>query len=276
MAYGGCLSPSSLKADCVTPELTRDLAAGGTPSATVAPETGSERLRRVIHKNLTEADILCAATLLVGEGVPDLKLYFMFGLPTEPQEDVEEIGHLVANIRATLRSEDGRRSRVGRITVSANPFVPKPWTPFQWDGMMPIAKRKNSARLLERNLGRLPGLRFDCESPREAFYQTLRSRGDRRVARFLVAVYEGKGDWWSAIRAWSSKNAQRPDWSRDLPPPEEFVHRTYGEHEPLPSDFIDHHISKQYLRTERCKTFAAVHTPLCDTSTCRSYQACPP
>jgi len=274
-AAGARLSPSSLKADCVTPELASALAAGGNLSATVAPEAGSERMRRVINKNLTEDDIVRAARLLVGEGVPDLKLYFMFGLPSEEWEDVEAIVALVEKIRGTLCSENGQRSRVGRITVSANPFVPKPWTPFQWDGMMPLPELKKRARFLQRALERLPRVRCDYESPREAFYQTLLSRGDRRVAHFLVAVHEAEGDWWQMIRAWSGRDSGRPAWARNLPDPASFVHRTYDENELLPWDFIDHHVSKQYLLAERRKAYAALQTPPCDTSTCRSCQACP-
>ncbi|GBD24883.1 hypothetical protein HRbin30_00197 [bacterium HR30] len=272
---GGRLSPSSLKADCVTPDLARALAAGRTQTVTVAPEAGSERMRRVINKNLTEDDILRAANLLVGEGVPDLKLYFMFGLPKEEWEDVEAIGHLVEKIHTTLRGSDGGRSRVGKITVSANPFVPKPWTPFQWEPMMGIPQLRQRARMLERMLAKLPGVRFDCESPREAFYQTVLSRGDRRVAAFLVAVHQSAGDWWAVIRAWARKDSGGIPWVVNCPPPEAYVYREYDENELLPWDFIDHHLSKGYLRVERRKAYSALQTPPCDTATCRTCGACP-
>ncbi|GIW45523.1 MAG: radical SAM protein [Candidatus Binatia bacterium] len=271
---GGRLSPSSMKADCVTPELARALAAGRTQTVTVAPEAGSERMRRVINKNLTEADILRAADLLVGEGVPDLKLYFMFGLPGESLEDVAAIGDLVAKVHALVRN--GNRSRVGNITVSANPFVPKPWTPFQWDGMLPIPELKTRAKLLQRLLAKLPGVRVHCESPREAYYQTLLSRGDRRVAAFLAAVQRAHGDWWACIRAWARRQQEQADWAAHLPHPDEYVYRCYDERELLPWDFIDHYVTKQYLLAERRKAHAAVQTPPCDTATCRSCGACPP
>src|SRR5260221_8982600 len=125
-AAGGRLSPSSLKADCVTPRLAAALVRGRTRSATVAPEAGSERMRRVINKNLTEPDILRAADLLVGEGVQDLKLYFMVGLPTEEMEDVVAIAEFTAKVRARLGDAERARRRVANITVSVNPFVPKP------------------------------------------------------------------------------------------------------------------------------------------------------
>lgn len=272
---GGRLSPSSLKADCVTPDLARALAAGRTQTVTVAPEAGSERMRRVINKNLTEADILRAANLLVGEGVPDLKLYFMFGLPGEEWEDVEAIGDLVAKIHAMMGAKEEGRSRVGKITVSANPFVPKPWTPFQWEPMVAIPELRQRAKALEKMLLKLPRVRFDCESPREAYYQTVLSRGDRRVAAFLVGVHQRAGDWWAAIRAWARGDTTLAPWAAHSPHPDAYVHRQYDESELLPWDFIDHRLSKGYLRAERRKAYAALQTPPCDTTTCRTCGACP-
>ncbi len=267
-AQGGRLSPSSLKADCVTPRLAAALAAGGTRSVTVAPEAGSERMRRVINKNLDEADILRAADFLVGEGVPHLKLYFMIGLPTETDADVLAIAALTGRIRERLSAGARARRRVGALTVSINAFVPKPWTPFQWEPMESIAQLRAKTALLKRALARLPNVQLDIESPREAYLQTILSRGDRRVARFIEAVQESGGDWWRAIRQW-----QR-DGLADLPHPDAYVHRAYGEHEALPWDFIDHRIGKRYLWIERRKALAARQTAPCDTATCTSCAAC--
>jgi radical SAM superfamily enzyme YgiQ (UPF0313 family) len=265
-ARGGRLSPSSLKADCVTPALAAALASGGTRSVTVAPEAGSERMRRVINKNLSEADILRAADLLVGEGVQSLKLYFMVGLPTETDEDVRAIGDLAVRVRERL--SEGSRGRVGTVTASINPFVPKPWTPFQWDPMEALPRLRSKLAGLQKDFGRVPNLRFDVESPREAYLQTLLSRGDRRVSCFLEAVHAAAGDWWRTIRGW-----QR-DGIGVLPSPDDYVRRVYGESERLPWDFIDHRISKRYLWVERRKALAARQTAPCDTATCTSCAAC--
>jgi radical SAM superfamily enzyme YgiQ (UPF0313 family) len=268
VARGGRLSPSSLKADCVTPRLAAALAAGGTRSITVAPEAGSERLRRVINKNLTEADIVRAADLLVGEGVQQLKLYFMIGLPTETDDDVLAIAALCARLRSQLAAGAATRQRVGSITVSLNAFVPKPWTPFQWDPMEAIPTLRGKVLRLRRATARVANLQLDVESPREAYLQTLLSRGDRRLAAFIEAVQAADGDWWGVIRRW-----QR-DGLADLPPPDAYVHRTYAANERMPWDFIDHRISKSYLWIERRKAFAARQTAPCDTATCRSCAAC--
>ena len=139
---GGRLSPSSLKADCITPRLAAALGNEGNRSVTVAPEAGSERMRRVINKNLTEPDILRAVDLLVGQGVPDVKLYFMCGLPTETDEDVMAIVELTEKIAERLRDIGRPLGHVGTVTVSLNPFVPKPWTPFQWEPMEDFSSLK--------------------------------------------------------------------------------------------------------------------------------------
>jgi radical SAM superfamily enzyme YgiQ (UPF0313 family) len=265
---GGRLSPSSLKADCVTPRLAAALAGGGTRSVTVAPEAGSERMRRVINKNLADADILRAAERLVGEGVQSLKLYFMFGLPTETREDVLAIARLVEKIRARLCEGSRSRGRIGGVTVSLNPFSPKPWTPFQWDPMEPAGALRAKMKTLRRACGRIPNLQLDVESPREAYLATLLSRGDRRLSRALAAIHEAGGRWWPVLRRW------RHEGLDGLPSPDDYVHRLYGEAEMLPWDFIDHRISKRYLWVERRKALAALQTAPCDTATCTSCAAC--
>jgi len=265
---GGRLSPSSLKADCVTPRLAAAMASGGTRSATVAPEAGSERMRRVINKNLSEADILRAADLLVGEGVQSLKLYFMFGLPTEAEEDVLAIIELTQKIRDRLCEGSRSRGRIGGVTVSLNAFSPKPWTPFQWDPMEPIGSIKAKTKLLRRACGRIPNLTLDVESPREAYLATLLSRGDRRLSYALEALHASGGEWWEFLRRWQREGLE------GLPSPDAYVHRPYAESELLPWDFIDHRIHKSYLWVERRKALAARQTAPCDTATCHSCAAC--
>jgi len=264
---GGRLPPSSLKADCVTPRLAAALAGSGNRSVTIAPEAGSERMRRVINKNLSESDIVRAAELLVGEGVQDLKLYFMIGLPTETSDDVRAITELTATLRARLCDAPHAR-RVANITVSVNPFVPKPWTPFQWDPMEPIPLLKRKFAQLRRDLAAIPNVHLDTESPREGYFQTLLSRGDRRVSRVIRAIHEADGDWWGVIRRWQREGLE------GLPHPDAFVHRSYDEAERLPWDFIDHRIAKSFLWVERRKALLARQTPPCDTTTCTSCAAC--
>src|SRR2546422_9001423 len=123
----------------------------------------------------------------------------MVGLPTEPDEEVEAIVELTARVRARLAGSG--RPRVGRILVSINPFVPKPWTPFQWEPMEAIASLRRKLGWLRHALGAMPGVEVETESPREAYLQTLLSRGDRRIGDVLVALHERPDAWWPTLRA---------------------------------------------------------------------------
>lgn len=264
---GGRASPSSLKADVITRDLAAALGAQQNLSVTVAPEAGSERLRRVINKNLTEPEILRAADWLVGSGVQSLKLYFMVGLPTETPEDVEAVADLTAKIHARFC---GPGAKVGGLTLSVNAFSPKPWTPFQWEPMEEISALRAKFALLRKRLARLPRVTVDTESPREAYYQTLLSRGDRRVSQILLDIHHSGGDWWGVIQR--ARRAARPSASGLNP--DFFVHRRYDVNETLPWDFIDHAVSKQYLWVEWRKALLGRQTPPCDVTTCHSCQAC--
>ncbi len=264
-ARGGRPSPSSLKADVVTPALAAALGAGGNRSVTVAPEAGSERMRRVINKNLTEAEILRAVEWLVGGGVDALKLYLMVGLPTETAADVEAIVDLVAKVRARLGA--GGRSKAGRLLVSINPFVPKPWTPFQWEAMDDLRALRRKLARLRRALGAMPAVEVETESPRAAYLQTLLSRGDRRVAPILERIQRDPEAWWPTLKALRGGGGGTVD-------PDRFVVRPWPTDAVLPWDFIDHGVDKRFLLAERRKAFAARETPPCDTATCHACGAC--
>jgi radical SAM superfamily enzyme YgiQ (UPF0313 family) len=272
---GGRASPSSLKADVITQDLARAVGRNNTHSVTVAPEAGSERMRRVINKNLTEPEILRATELLVGGGVQALKLYFMLGLPTETQADVDAIAALTHKIHSRFC---GKRAKVGRITLSVNAFVPKPWTPLQWEPMQELSVLRRKMAGLQKQLARLPRVTVDIESPREAYYQTVLSRGDRRVGQLLLDIQAHGGDWWSVVQRWRREAKRRPgasfDSAQDRPNPDFFVHRRYDSEERLPWDFIDHGVDKHYLWVEWRKAVLERQTPPCDVTSCQSCSAC--
>ena len=273
---GGRASPSSLKADVLTRELARALGAQQNRSVTVAPEAGSERMRRVINKNLTEAEILRAAEWLIGGGVQSLKLYFMVGLPTETPDDVEGVADLTEKIHGKFC---GAGAKVGGITLSVNAFSPKPWTPFQWEPMAEIPALRAKLARLRKRLARLPRVTVDTESPREAYYQTLLSRGDRRTGQILLDAHKNGGDWWSVIQqlrrvAKSQRQTSTQHPTPNTLDPDFFVHRRYDPDEILPWDFIDHSVSKQYLWVEWRKALLERQTSPCDVTTCHSCEAC--
>ncbi len=266
---GGRLSPSSLKADCITPRLAAALARNGNRSVTIAPEAGSERMRKVINKNLSEDEILEAADLMVGEGVENLKFYFMIGLPEERDEDVLEIARLVGKILERARLN---KKPVGRVTISLNPFVPKPWTPFQWDPMEDARRIKDKVALVRVNVRRLGAVELDAESPRAAYFQTMVSRGDRRVGRILEILdatgCEGPGEIWRELAL------LRREPIEGIPDPDFFVTRAYGHDEVLPWDFIDHHVYKWFLLSERKKAHYEHQSKPCDVTRCTVCGAC--
>ncbi|MDO8430816.1 MAG: radical SAM protein [Candidatus Binatus sp.] len=269
---GGRLSPSSLKADCISPALASALARGGNQTVTVAPEAGSERMRKVINKNLTEVEILRAAEMMLGEGVAHLKFYFMIGLPEERDEDVVAIAELVEKVLTRARA---RRTRIGSVTVSLNPFVPKPWTPFQWDPMRDAREIKRKVAMLRSRVMRLGQVELDAESPRDAYFQTLVSRGDRRVAGILERLEasgaEGAGAIWHELQ---KIQREARDRASDLPDPDFYVTRSYDHDELLPWDFIDHHIYKWFLAAERKKAHFEHQSPPCDVVRCTVCGAC--
>ena len=270
---GGRASPASLKADCISPLLAAALGRNRNRTVTIAPEAGSERMRRVINKNLKEPEILRAADRLVGEGVQDLKLYFMVGLPTEADADVDAIGDLTLSIRERFLSRGRERGRIGRITLSVNSFVPKPWTPFQWDPMTSVSDARAKLARLRKRLGAVANVEVEGESPREAYLQTLLSRGDRRVALWIAEIHRapaGADRWWQLLRRGQGGRLR----SEGLVDPDWYVHRSYAFEEPLPWDFIDHRVHKLFLWTERQKALYERETPPCDVSTCKSCGAC--
>jgi radical SAM superfamily enzyme YgiQ (UPF0313 family) len=255
---GGSFSPSSLRVDAITPELSRRMAAGGERSITIAPEAGTERLRRVINKDFSDDAVVEAARHALTQGMQHVKMYFMCGLPTETDEDLVGMARLAIRIREEVMLPRARETgRMGRLSLSVNPFVPKPWTPFQWAPMHDVGCLGGKRRLLERELRPL-GVDVDFFSPREAWWQTLLSRGDRRCADLLeIAHRECGGDLRRAISRWPHD-------------PEFFVTRQTPFAERLPWDFLDHGLEKSFLEREWRRGVSAKITPKCALETCRA------
>ena len=199
------LSISSLRADSLSDKLVASLARGGHRTLTVAPEAGTERLRNVIRKAISDEQILGACDMLRRHGIPNLKCYFMIGQPTETMEDVEAIPELAARMLERLRVLDAKGHPFGRLTLSISSFVPKPWTPFQWepfDGADSLQKKLEVIKCGARKLGTVRVLH---ENPREAALQALLARGDRRVANFIELSASFGGDWRRALREWDGE-----------------------------------------------------------------------
>src|SRR6266571_6113354 len=196
------LSISSLRADSLTDDLVASLARGGHRTLTMAPEAGTERLRRAIRKAITDAQLMAACDLVRARGIPNLKCYFMIGQPTETSEDVAAIPDLAGRMLERLRVLDPTGKPFGKLTLSISSFVPKPWTPFQWapfDGAESLSAKLET---IKRGVRTFSNVRVLHENPREAALQALLARGDRRVGDFLELAARLEGDWRRALREW--------------------------------------------------------------------------
>jgi radical SAM superfamily enzyme YgiQ (UPF0313 family) len=188
---GAKVSVSSLRIDRIDHEMLDALIASGHKTISLAPEGGSQRMRDRMRKNLTEAQILNACEMLIAHDILNLKLYFIIGLPGETAEDLDELVRLVETIRERVIERGRANKRLGEISVSVNPFIPKPFTPFQWCGMEPLPSLEQKVKLLENRLRRLSNVKLKVESLRESYLQALLSRGDRRLTPLLVEMAGG-------------------------------------------------------------------------------------
>jgi radical SAM superfamily enzyme YgiQ (UPF0313 family) len=235
LGYG--ISPASLRLDDLTEPILKMLRASGERSVTIAPETGSDRMRRVINKTITNEQILDRADMVFASGFENLKLYFMIGLPTETDEDLVAIRDLTIGIRDRMLAHARGRGAIGRIVASVNPLVPKPGTAYQWMPMeaAPITERK--MKRLRQLVSGLDNVYFTIKSERHSFYQALLSLGDRRVALVVDEAERNGGQW----RAAASAAGVDPD---------RYVFRDKSADRCLPWDVIDGGMKTGFLRAE--------------------------
>jgi radical SAM superfamily enzyme YgiQ (UPF0313 family) len=255
------LSFSSLRADVISPELIELLAASGLKSAAIAPDGGSERLRRVINKGITEGDVLAAAEALVRAGVANLKLYFMIGLPTEEDDDIRELVALTLNIKDRMLAIGSRRGKMSRMTLSVNCFIPKPWTPFQYHPFAGVGVLKKRIKYLRQELAGTANIRIKAEKPEKSLLQAAIALGDRRLGMGLLALARSDRNWRQVFKKIDIK-------------PEDYCLRTRSRDELLPWEIIDHGIDKNYLWAEYRKGLAGKSTIPCDTAICKKCGVC--
>ena len=199
LEMGYSISPASLRLDDLTAPIVQLLQKSGERSITIAPETGSDRLRRVINKTVTNAEILAATDLIFANGIDNLKLYYMIGLPTETEADLEAIADLTAQMRDVMLRHGRPRGRLGRIVGSVNPLIPKPGTAYQWLPMEAPAITDAKGKRLRQLLAKLDNVFFNIKSERHSYYQALLSLGDRRVAPTIEAAERNGGQWRAAV-----------------------------------------------------------------------------
>ncbi len=196
---GYSISPASLRLDDLTESIVRRLHASGEKTLTIAPETGSDRLRRVINKTVTNDEILDRAELIFACGIENLKLYYMIGLPSETDDDLIAIRDLTLQMRDIMLSHARGKGQVGRIIASVNPLVPKPSTAYQWLPMEDPGIVEDKVRRLRALTSDIDNVFFNIKSERHSFFQALLSLGDRRVAPVIEAAEANGGDWKRAV-----------------------------------------------------------------------------
>lgn len=255
------ISFSSLRADGLSPNLLTVLKQSRVKTATIAPDAGSERMGRVVNKKISEENILAAAEKLVEAGVPNLKLYYMVGLPTETMDDVEAIVTICKKIKHRFLKSSRIRKKMGDITVSLNCFVPKPFTPFQWAAMDSVKSLKMKIKKVKEGLKKVANVSVHADVPRWAYIQALLSRGDRKVAQILLSAHQNRGNW--------------PKTFKSTPVNADFyVLRERSLDEMLPWDFIDNCIDKSFLKKEYIKAKNAETSPDCPMKSCTICGVC--
>ena len=250
------LSLPSLRLDSFDGEFVQE---SRKSSLTFAPEAGTQRLRDVINKDITEDDVERGLNMAFDNGYTGIKLYFMFGLPTETDEDVGGICDIVDKIRK-IYSANPQRARRLRISVSASTFIPKPFTPFQWERQISEEEVKRKVDILRSRLySRNTTISWNDFSLSEM--EAVLARGDRRVGKVLLRAYE-KGCYFDG---WTDKfNAKL--WNEafeETGVDKKFYTREWGEDEILPWDFIDVFVDKKFLLKERKKAYAGEVTGSC-------------
>lgn len=188
---GGSPSLSSLRVDRLTPTLLELLAKSGHRTVSLAPEGGSQRMRDMIRKNLTGDQILDSAEAVAKAGILNLRLYFIIGLPGETDDDLEELVLLTAAVRERVVEQARAHKRLGEITLSVNPFIPKPNTPLQWAGMCRLDELKRKVVWLEKQLRPLANVRLKVEDLQGSMLQTLLSRGGRELMPLILQMSSG-------------------------------------------------------------------------------------
>jgi len=258
----------SLRAGTLTPALMKLVKKVRKTGFTIAPEAGSQRLRDVINKNITENDIFATVKDALDNGWRVIKLYFMVGLPTETEQDLQAIVSLVKSLRK-IRTEQKKNIK---INVSIATFIPKPHTPFQWATQISLEESRTKIRWLKANL-KMPGIQFKWQNPEASFLEGLWARGDRRLGRLLVGAYQ-KG---CLFDGWSDKFQYRL-WQESLADEQVdigfFTTRQRDTGEPLPWDHIDSGVAKDFLKKEWEGALKGEYTTDCRNGECNVCGVC--
>ena len=270
---GVSISLPSLRVDAFSVEMARLISTGKKTGLTFAPEAGTQRLRDVINKNVTEADLLSTVELAFSAGWRRVKLYFMLGLPTETDDDVRGIGALVRSVLETARTATPPQQRGGiRIGVSVSTFVPKAGTPFQWEAQATPEEVRHKQAVLRESMPR-KGVDLHWHDADVSFVEGVMARGGRELAEVVETA------WRSGARfdAWTERFGLRT-WAEAFEScgvsPEELAHTPRDPEAALPWDHLSSGVSRRYLLRERDRAYSALPTADCSFEGCTGCDAC--
>ena len=260
LGQGLTMSVASFRADSVTPELVEALAASGLQTLTLAPEAGTSRMRDIINKGIEEEHLFHSIDLGVAAGIRNFRLYIMVGLPYEEEADVDGIIDLANRVKDYMEAHGAR----GTLTLSVNPFIPKPFTPFQW---LPMGERKlvtKRLKRLEQALRKRKQVIVNIESPKESYVQGVLARGDRRVGEALLRAQElamAAGD--NAARAGSGAKQFKRAMKESRLAADFYLYRERTAEEIFPWEHLAMGFRKEYLQRELDKAGKEEFTPRC-------------
>ena len=264
------VSLPSLRLDALRENTVRQIRKVRKTGFTLAPEAGSERLRRAINKEMADGDLLRSAEWIFGNGWKTLKLYFMVGLPGETEGDVRAIGEVVRKVAGVARRHGKRNS----VTASISSFVPKPHTPFQWEPQIGREEIRERVRMIRSAVGRDRNIDVKFHSPEMSELEGVFSRGDARLFATILTAYR----FGARFDAWTEEF--RPDAWADafretgIDPAE--YRRERNPAASLPWDMVDAGIDRDFLLSERRKTSSGEATPDCRVEGgCQACGACP-
>ncbi len=262
------VSLPSLRAGTLTPELMSLIKKVRKTGFTIAPEAGTQRLRKFINKNISEKEIIETVQDSFDLGWQVIKLYFMMGLPSERKEDIQGIVDLVKK----LRKIKVHKGKFGKINVSVSTFIPKPHTPFQWEPQLSLNEAKERINWIKSNL-KMPGIRFKWQNPETSMLEGLFARGNRQLSRLLVSAHKKgcKFDGWSDRFDFKLWQEACEDTGVEI---DYFNRRKRDIDEPLPWDHIDTKVSKDFLKEEREKAENLESTGDCRRGDCKGCGVC--
>lgn len=257
------LSLPSLRVNSFTPELMEKISGVRASGITFAPEAGTQRLRDVINKNLTEEDLLRACNVAFDYGKSSVKLYFMNGLPTETDDDIRGIAELARSVvSAYYKNPNAVKNRAPTVTVSVSCFIPKPWTPFQWEPQYTMEELRRKQTVLFEAVAKMKHVTYKWHDAKTSHLEGVFARGDRRLSKVLLAAHRRgiKFDSWDEFFDYDAWMAVFEECEID---PAFYANRAYSEDEVLAWDIIDCGVTKEFLKRERKKAYAEITTPSC-------------